>query len=251
MKFTISSTDVILTPADRAALMSAVRQRLRRGQGFALATINLDHLVKLRLNDGFRRAYAGHDLVVADGNPIVWLSRLAGRRVPLITGSDLVLPLAHAAATEDVAVALVGSTPGTLALAAARLEEMVPGLSVTERIAPAFGFDPDGEAATEILTQLAAGDAGLCFLALGAPKQEILAARGRQIAPHIGFVSVGAGLDFIAGRQMRAPLWVRHLALEWVWRALTSPRRLIPRYLACLAILPGQAWRALRLRFTA
>lgn len=221
------------------------------GQGFALATINLDHLVKLHLHDGFRRAYAQHDLVVADGNPIVWLSRLAGQRVSLITGSDLVVPLAHAAAAEDVAVALVGSTPGTLALAAARLEEMAPGLTVIERIAPAFGFDPEGDAAAEILAQLAESGAGLCFLAFGAPKQEILAARGRQIAPHIGFVSVGAGLDFIAGQQTRAPLWMRRLALEWVWRALSSPRRLIPRYLACMAILPGEAWRALMLRFTA
>lgn len=81
MKFTISSTDVVLTHADRLSLISSVRLRLRMGQGFALATINLDHLVKLHLHDGFRRAYAQHDLVVADGNPIVWLSRLDRKSV--------------------------------------------------------------------------------------------------------------------------------------------------------------------------
>ena len=54
----------------------------------------------------------------------------------------------------------------------------------------------------------------------------------------------------LAGHQARAPAWVRHLALEWLWRALSSPRRLIPRYAACAAILPGQVIHALRLRAT-
>jgi UDP-N-acetyl-D-mannosaminuronic acid transferase (WecB/TagA/CpsF family) len=62
----------------------------------------------------------------------------------------------------------------------------------------------------------------------------------------MGFASIGAGLDFIAGKQPRAPLWVRRLALEWLWRALSSPRRMLPRYARCVAILPGlmrEAWR--------
>jgi UDP-N-acetyl-D-mannosaminuronic acid transferase (WecB/TagA/CpsF family) len=63
----------------------------------------------------------------------------------------------------------------------------------------------------------------------------------------VGFASIGAGLDFLAGRQHRAPAWVRRLRLEWLWRALSSPRRLIPRYTKCLAILPGEVVKALRL----
>jgi len=55
-------------------------------------------------------------------------------------------------------------------------------------------------------------------------------------------------VDFVAGTQTRAPRWVRAIAMEWLWRALSSPRRLLPRYAACAAILPGQAMQALRLR---
>ncbi|WP_197470813.1 WecB/TagA/CpsF family glycosyltransferase, partial [Sulfitobacter sp. HI0054] len=76
---------------------------------------------------------------------------------------------------------------------------------------------------------------------------EILAARGRDIAPGVGFASIGAGLDFLAGRQRRAPKWMRMLALEWLWRAMQSPQRLVPRYARCFAILPRltlAAWRA-------
>jgi len=121
-------------------------------------------------------------------------------------------------------------------------------VEIAAMIAPPFGFDPEGEAARAILTELDRIGPALCLLALGAPKQERLAALGRSLAPRMGFASVGAGLDFLAGHQVRAPRWMRAIAMEWLWRALQSPRRLVPRYAACAAILPGQAIAALRLR---
>ena len=217
-------------------------------QGFALATINLDHLVKLQTSAPFRAAYAAQDMIVADGNPIVWLSRLARRPVSLVPGSDMLMPLARAAAEAGVSVALVGSTDDTLESAANRLMTDIPGLFVAMRHAPAMGFDPNGPEAASILRELSARNVGLCFVALGAPKQEAFAAFGRQIAPQVGFASIGAGVDFIAGTQTRAPAWIRALAMEWLWRALSNPRRLIPRYAACAAILPGQVGAALHLR---
>lgn len=248
MEFRFGPEQIVVNMPTEAALLDEVSARLTSGRGFALATINLDHLVKLAQSAAFRQAYAAQDLVVADGNPIVWLSRLAGKPVALVPGSDLVIPLAQAAAAAGVRVALVGSTDEALAGAAAHLQASVPGLDVALCIAPAFGFDPEGAAADAILAALRDQKIGLCFVALGAPKQEQLAARGRHLAPGVGFASVGAGLDFLAGQQTRAPLWARRLALEWAWRMLSSPRRLVPRYAACAAILPGHALDALRLR---
>lgn len=248
MEFRFGADVIGVNMADRAALMAAVAARFAARQGFALATINLDHLVKLHRSQAFRRSYAAQDLVVADGNPIVWLSRLARRPVSLIPGSDLVLPLARAAAGAGLGVALIGSTATALAQSAAALMAAVPGLNVVLQIAPPMGFDPQGDAASRILQQIADSGAGLCFIALGAPKQEAFAALGRRLAPAVGFASVGAGLDFLAGSQTRAPVWVQRLAMEWLWRALQSPRRLLPRYLACAAILPAQLWAAWRLR---
>ena len=132
-------------------------------------------------------------------------------------------------------------------MAAKRLLAAHPGLALVARIAPPQGFEPGGATGDTVLRQLADSGARLCFLALGAPKQEILAARGHGMLPEVGFVSIGAGLDFIAGSQKRAPLWVRRIAMEWVWRLALSPRRLARRYLDCALILPGlalSAWRA-------
>ncbi len=241
MEFHFKSQTVRVNVPDKAALFAAVRERFDAQQGFALATINLDHLVKMRRSDAFVSAYMAQDFVVADGNPIVWLSKLAKQPVALLPGSELVVPLAELAAQCGVSVALLGSTDQALAAAADGLRARVPDLQIATQIAPPFGFDPDDADADRLFEALNESGAGLCFLALGAPKQEIFAARGRVLAPGIGFVSIGAGLDFIAGTQTRAPVWVRRLALEWLWRMALSPRRLFRRYASCAAILPGLA----------
>ncbi|MCT4331942.1 WecB/TagA/CpsF family glycosyltransferase [Paracoccus sp. YLB-12] len=248
MNFCYGDHTIRVNMPDQTALMAEVTRRFRENEGFALATVNLDHLVKLRLEPSFRHAYAAQDLVVADGNPIVWLSRLAGRPVSLVPGSDLVLPLSRLAAAEDVPIALLGTTEAALEAAAQHIGREIPGARIVARIAPPMGFDPDSQVADDILQRVADSGARLCFVALGAPKQERLAARGRQAQPRIGFASVGAGLDFLAGNQQRAPTWVRRIAMEWVWRMLSAPRRLVPRYAKCAAILPVEAVRAIRQR---
>lgn len=251
MEFSFSGQVIKVNISGWATLEARVAERLAQNRGFALATINLDHLVKLRSSDSFREAYAAQDFVTADGNPIVWMSRLASRPVDLIPGSDAILPMARIAARQGATLALVGSTDAALAAARSYLEREFKDLTVAYIKSPPMGFDPQGEAAQEILQEIADSGARLCFVALGAPKQEAFAALGRSLAPQVGFASIGAGLDFFAGTQQRAPEWARKFALEWLWRMLTSPKRLVPRYAQCIAILPGQIAKALALRFRA
>lgn len=249
MEFLVDDCRVTVNVPDWDALDAAVSGRLAARRGFSLATLNLDHLVKLAGSREFRAAYAAQDFVTADGNPIVWMSRLAGKPVSLIPGSDAILPLCRIAADMAVPIALVGSSRPTLAAAKAHLEQRVRGLVVALTHAPDYGFDPGGASADAVLDKIRDSGARLCFLALSAPKQEIFAVRGRDYLGEVGFVSIGAGLDFFSGEQRRAPLLFRRLALEWLWRMAISPARLAPRYMRCAAILPGQALQALGQRF--
>jgi exopolysaccharide biosynthesis WecB/TagA/CpsF family protein len=236
---------IVINIPDVRTLMEHIDKHFQAGRGFTLATLNLDHLVKLRRNSAFRHAYFEADFVVADGNPVVWLARLAGTPVSLVPGSDLVEPLCAAAARAGVPVAFYGSDDATLARAAARLEAAHAGLRIVFRRAPTKGFDPEGDQAETDIAAIGASGAGLCLLALGAPRQECFAARAHAILSGCGMVSIGAGLDFVADRQHRAPQWVRRLALEWLWRLLMEPRRLAGRYAACALIVPGLALDAL------
>ena len=99
---------VAVNVPSRAELLDDLETRLAQGRGFTVATLNLDHLVKLERDAAFRDAYLAQSHVTADGNPVVWLSGLAGRRIELVTGSDLVLPVVQAAARRGVPVALLG-----------------------------------------------------------------------------------------------------------------------------------------------
>lgn len=234
---------------DRATLLSDLEARLRQKQGFSVATLNLDHAVKLKRDPAFRAAYAAHTHVTADGNPVVWLQHLAGQRdIRLVTGADTVVPVVELAARLGAPIGLFGSVEASLEAAADRLAQDYPGLNVAYLAAPPMGFDPDGTEAEDAIAAIGASGARVVFLALGAPKQERFAARAQSRLPEVGFLSVGAGLDFISGFQHRAPAWVRRIKAEWLWRMAQNPGRLTKRYGECLAALPGLTTAALRHR---
>lgn len=239
---------VTVTVPDLAALLGDLRMRLVEGRGFSVATLNLDHAVKLRRDPAFRAAYAVQTHVTADGNPVVWLSRLAGQHVSLVPGSELVEPVAALAVGAGAPVGLVGATTASLTAAADVLKRRQPGLEIALIHAPAMGFDPDGEEADAIVEKIAASGARVVYLALGAPRQERFAARAQAHLPEVGFLSTGAALDFVSGAQIRAPELVRALAAEWLWRLILSRGRLVGRYAACIAVLPGLTLRALGAR---
>ncbi|GHF71735.1 WecB/TagA/CpsF family glycosyltransferase [Seohaeicola zhoushanensis] len=240
---------IAVNVATREALLADLGERLQQRRGFCLATLNLDHVVKFGRLPAFAEAYRQHSHVTADGNPVVWLSRLAGQQVDLLPGSDLVVPVAALAGKAEVPAVLFGSTEEALEGAARVLETRAPGFRVAACIAPSMNFDPVGAEADRHVEALRASGAGLCFVALGAPKQELFAAYASRQLPHMGFLSIGAGLDFLSGRQRRAPRLFRLFAAEWLWRLALDPRRMARRYAPCIAILPRLAGRALRTRF--
>ena len=218
-------------------LLRSIISRTRAGVGFTLATLNLDHLVKRRNDSAFRAAYARMTLVTADGSPIVALGRRQAPDLRRATGADLVKPLCAQAAKEAIPIYLFGSTAASLDLAGSRLKTLYPGLVICGQEAPPLGFDPFSAEALTCGERIAASGARLCFVCLGAPKQELFSDRMTQLHHGIGFLSVGAALDFIADTQVRAPLFMQKAGIEWLWRIMTNPRRMIWRYMQCAALL--------------
>lgn len=228
--------------------LSETAARICEAAGSAAAqtvfTLNLDHVVKMRSDPAFRAAYARAGLITADGFPVVLAGTLQGRRFARVAGSDLIAPICAEAARSGKSIFLFGSSPDVLIQASHTLRERNPGLRIAGVLAPPQGFAPTSEQARRDLETIANSGADLCFVALGAPKQELFADYGKQLLPNVSFVCIGAGLDFITGAQVRAPYWMQRSGVEWVWRAARNPRRLLHRYLLCLAALPGFLARA-------
>ncbi len=228
-------------PIHLASLTEAVTeisQSAAAGESFTVFTLNLDHLQKLRHSEGFRNAYATATYVTADGAPIAMLASRGGKRVERTTGADLVLPLSKRAAQEQIPVYLFGSSTDVLKRAAAKLRDSTNNhLVIAGMEAPPQGFDPDGPCAIAALDRIKASNAKLCFVALGAPKQELFAAKAIEQQIGCGFICIGAGLDFLANTQVRAPHLMQRIGLEWLWRLGSNPARLGPRYLRCALVL--------------
>ena len=225
--------------AGQSDALAEVRRRARAAQPFTFFTLNLDHLVKLRTDPVFRAAYRGATFVCADGWPVALLARRGGRSVERTTGADLLLPLCEAAAADGHPIYLFGSTDESLTRAQTALRERYPGLDIRGRYAPPFGFDPQSPSADEAADRIAASGARVVFVALGAPKQELFAARAAARHGGLGLICVGAALDFLSGTQVRAPRLFQRLGLEWSWRLAHDPRNLGQRYARCAWLLAG------------
>lgn len=196
-----------------------------------VVTPNVDHLVRARQDAEYAAIVDRADLVLADGQPLVWLSRLVGAALPeRVAGSDLFPRLCGHAATRGWRVFFLGGDPGAAEAARDVLTARHPNLNVVGTHCPPVGFERDPAARQAALAAVRAAEADIVFVGLGSPKQE------RWIVAHLSeygpAVSIGVGISFsfTAGRVRRAPRWVQRLGLEWLHRVCQEPRRLAGRY---------------------
>lgn len=215
-----------------AEAVAAVLRASRAGRGGWVVTPNVDIMRALQRDQSLRRLVADADLVVADGMPLIWASRLAGRPLPeRVAGASLIWSLTAGAAAAGRSIYLLGGAEGVPERAANALAVYGPGVVVAGGYSPPMGFDqlPDGY--EEVRRRLADAAPDIVFCGFGFPRQERLIAYLREFFPQTWFVGCGAALAFAAGDLRRAPKWMQRFGTEWCYRLLTEPRRLARRYL--------------------
>jgi len=208
-------------------------EELARGNRPAyVVTPNVDHLIRVENDSVFRDIYEKADLVLADGQPLIWISKLY--QTPIrekISGSDLFPRLCERAAQSGLKMFFLGAAEGIAALAAQKLQAKYPGLQVCGTYSPPYGFEKDENETTRILQLIHQADPDILILGLGTPKQEkFLKAHLTELDVPVS-LGLGASLDFEAGNIRRAPAWMSRCGLEWFYRLLKEPRRLFKRYL--------------------
>lgn len=207
-----------------------------------VVTPNVDHLVKLDDSTDFRDAYAGADMVLADGRPVIAASKFFGEPLPeTVPGSDLVPWIFDHVASQwarPLTVFLLGAAPGVAERAAERIHATWANVSVVGTFSPPFGFEKDPNECTAICELITNCNAELLVIGLGAPKQELWVRRYKSELPVKVALCVGATIDFLAGEKKRAPRWVQSLSLEWFYRMASEPRRLVGRYAHDALVFP-------------
>ena len=236
-------------------VVAIVRDALASGRGGRIMTPNIDILRQAQVDAGVRAYLADADLVVADGMPLVWASRLSGTPLPeRVAGSSLVWSLSEGLGRDNRSVYVIGGVPADPATgeldgatrAAGRLAAASPGLRIAGTLSPQYGFERDPQTYAAICHQVAAARPDMVYVGLGFPKQEQVITRLREGLPRAWFIGCGAAVNFVAGDVERAPRWMQRTGLEWAHRLGTEPRRLAGRYLRhdapyALRLLAGAA----------
>jgi N-acetylglucosaminyldiphosphoundecaprenol N-acetyl-beta-D-mannosaminyltransferase len=216
---------------DLRVAMERIRQFVHSGEPHQVVTVNLDFLSIAASNPTFRATLNSADLAVADGMPLVWLSRFKGE--PLterVAGVELVTESCRLAAELGKGVFLLGAAPGVAAAAGRELQQRYPGLKIAGTYSPPLGvLSPrDNE---RIVQMIRDAQPDFLFVALGAPRQDLWI---REHLPQLQVpvaMGVGCVLDVLAGSVRRAPVWMQRSGLEWAFRLSQEPQRLWRRYL--------------------
>ncbi|GCE25785.1 WecB/TagA/CpsF family glycosyl transferase [Dictyobacter alpinus] len=187
-----------------------------------IITVNPEFVMAAQKNTLFRQCINQAALVTADGMGIVWASRLLRQPTPeRVTGADTLVELARLAAEDGYRLYLLGAAPGVAEIAGTRLQELAPGL----KIVGTYAGSPAPEEENEILERIRTAQADIVCVAYGAPAQDLWIYRNLQRLPASLAMGVGGAFDFLAGRQRRAPHWMRRTGLEWLYRLYREPWR--------------------------
>ncbi len=179
-----------------------------------------------------RDAVLNADLVVPDGQPLVWAMNALGYRLSSrVYGPDLMARYCRRAAKTGTRMFLYGGrNQGALVQLALNLRRRDPGLRIVGGYSPPFR-DMTAEEEDAILNEINASGADVVWVGIGVPKQEKWMARMRDRLDAPVLVGVGAAFDFHAGLVPQAPSWMQTSGLEWAYRLGHEPRRLWRRYL--------------------
>jgi N-acetylglucosaminyldiphosphoundecaprenol N-acetyl-beta-D-mannosaminyltransferase len=216
-----------------AHAVDAIVAAAEAGEGHWTITANLDHLRRYHQSAIERELIEEADLVVADGMPLIWASRLAGKPLPeRVSGSSMVWSICQAASVKQQSVFFLGGDPGVAERAATVFQEHYPDLDISGTACPAMNFESNELEMRRIEHMVTEAAPRIVFVALGFPKQDLLIRRLRDLLPQTAFLGVGISLSYVTGDTSRAPGWICNLGLEWAYRLSREPtRRLAQRYL--------------------
>lgn len=250
-KPTVAAPIVILgVPFDNvttAQTVASIEDMVESRQPHHLVTANVDFLVQSLHDVELHRILTDAHMVLCDGMPLVWASRLLGNPLPeRVAGSDLVPLLIETAVRKQYRLFFLGAAPEIAEQAVANLKAKHPQVVIAGHYSPPMAslFEMDH---AEICRRIREAKPDLLFVSFGCPKQEKwIAMHYRDLNVPVA-VGVGATIDFLAGKVLRAPRWMRATGLEWLFRLAQEPRRLFKRYMRGLWVFTWaivlQWWR--------
>lgn len=208
--------------ANMADVVAIVQSAAAQRTACFISTPNLNFVIGCRTNQQFRESVINSDLSLADGMPLVWIARFLS--IPIrerVAGSSLFETL-RSNTSKRLSVYFFGGPTGVAELACSRLNAKPSGISCAGFVSPGFGSIEDMSSAATIAA-INASNADFLLVSLGAKKGQAWIEHNRaQISVPV-ISHLGAVVNFVAGTLKRAPSWMQHSGLEWLWRIKEEP----------------------------
>ena len=199
-------------------------------KSYYVCVANVHMLIEAYDKPEFRKVVNLAEIVTPDGMPLVWALRiLYGIKQERVAGMDLFPDLLEKTSLNNISVFFYGSTDEVLEKIKEKVSSYYPGLKIAGFYSPPFRNLSCSEK-EDIIKAINSSGAGIVFVALGCPKQEIWMS---EMYGRINAVMIGVGAAFLTfvGMRKRAPIWMQRLGLEWLYRLIQEPKRLFWRYL--------------------
>ncbi|MCK5633343.1 WecB/TagA/CpsF family glycosyltransferase [bacterium] len=191
--------------------------------------INVAKLVLLQKDEQLKSIVNGCGLINADGQGIVWGSRLVGIPIPQrVAGIDLFLNLVKLSAQKGYKFYLLGAKQDVVADVVKRFGDLYPSLKITGYRNGYFNEDEQ----KSIVADIREKSPDILFVAMTSPEKEIFLKNNIDNMQVPFSMGVGGSFDIVAGLTKRAPLWMQKIGMEWFFRFFCEPGRMWKRYLS-------------------
>lgn len=205
-----------------------VESFIQQGGSHCYFALNVHKVVAFRSSPELCQIANRSELVTADGQPIVWVSKWLGKPIKQrLTGADLMGHLIQMAAEKQYRVYLLGGRPEVLQCAVNSYHVRFPRLQIAGY---RHGYWADDEE-NDIVAAIRDARPDMLFLGMSSPHKELFMDRRLNELQVPFTMGVGGTLDIIAGVTRRAPVWIQRIGFEWLWRVMQEPRRMFKRYL--------------------
>lgn len=225
----ILGTNICVTSMDEVVQLMETNIEKYRGQYICVS--NVHTTMNAFRDENYRRVQNEALMAIPDGKPLSLVSKRRGYlSAERVAGPDLMIRMFQESKEKNYRHFFFGSSEETLAALKVNLNKDYPYLDIVGMYSPPFRPMTEEED-RDIIQRINETKPDFVWVALGAPKQEIWMNEHKNKINAL-MLGVGAAFDFSAGTVKRAPKWIQELCLEWFYRLLKDPRRLLPRYLS-------------------